>query len=103
MALLNNTPTQDVYTTAVQTIFTKPRPSFSLNVTNAAVVYQLMYIGADQVNTRDITTESLEHFIPPSFNRFSNPEGEGLPEGSRFAGIRIRSAVIATPARVTVI
>lgn len=91
-------PTTD-YSDNLTVIFSYPRSGFSLAVFNAGVYYQLAFMG---LSGRDYQWEIGEHFLAPSFNSFNNPDHEGIPPGSRFSGIRIRSAIVNTPARVIV-
>jgi hypothetical protein len=98
---LNNvsTPLTDDYTDALTVVFPHPRPGFALSVFNATIYYQL---AAPGLSARDVQWEVAEHFLAPSFNNFNNPVHEDLPPGTLFAGIRIRTAILNTPARVTV-
>lgn len=101
---LNAATTADAYTPANTVTFAAPRPMFSMNILNATIYYQLYYVPAGQDHTRDLEPDPTgEHQLPPSFNRFNDTHGEGLPPGSMFGGVRVRSAVPGTPAVVTVI
>jgi hypothetical protein len=100
VANLNAASTQDAYVDALTVQFGFGRRAFSVNVTNAAVMYQVAILGPAG---RDADWEMLEHRLDPSLNTFDAPENEGFPPASQFAGIRLRSAVAATPAIVTVI
>lgn len=92
-ALLNNAALSDLYTPGTTVTFPGPRPRFSLNITNAAVYYQLYFVPPGQNHTRDLIPDpSGEHYLTPSFNNFSGADHEGAPEGSRFGGIGLRNA-----------
>lgn len=99
VADLNNVTTQSTYVDALTVLFAFPRPSFSVQVYNAAVFYQLAILG---IADREASWEPREHMLVPSMNSFRNPIDEGFPEGSKFAGIRLRSLLASAPARVTV-
>jgi hypothetical protein len=79
--------------------FEYPRTGFSLAVFNAGIFYQLAYQG---ISTREVRWRFAEHYLAPSFNSFNSPTNEGMPPGTLFMGIRTRSAVPGTPARVTI-
>jgi len=97
---LNNVATQDAYNDSVTTaLFPLPRASFSVIVSNAAVFYQLAGLGPAD---REAAWEPTEHQALPSLLSFRDPVAEGLPPGTKFAGIRFRSAASGVPARVTV-
>jgi len=97
---LNNVATQNTYVDALTVVFAYERPrGFTVQVNNAAVFYQLAWRFPTQ---RDYTWESGEHFIQPAIAGFRDPVTEGLPPGSVFAGIRLRSGATGVPARVTV-
>jgi hypothetical protein len=97
---LNAVSTQDTYVDALTVQFPFARGSFSLNVFNAAVMYQVGVFGPAG---RDVSWESLEHRMDPALSQFDDPSSEGFAPGAKFAGIRIRSALTGTPAVVTVI
>jgi hypothetical protein len=99
VAYLNAASTQNTYTDALTVQFAFGRPAFSVNVFNAAIMYQLGVFGPAG---RDIAWEGAEHRLDPSLSTFDNPVNEGFPPGSKFAGIRVRSALASTPAIVTV-
>jgi hypothetical protein len=98
---LNNVPTQDTYVDALTVEFPRARAGFSLNVFNAAVMYTLGYMtpGTREVQWQPVVTEA---FIAPSLSSFHDPTKEGLPPGSAYGGIKLRSAVAGVPANVTV-
>lgn len=97
---LNNQPTSDTYTDALTVIFPQGgRKGFALNVTNAMVAYQLAY---KMPGDREPSWTTDERSTPPAFATFRDVEAEGLPRGSLFGGIRLRSFAAATPAFVTV-
>lgn len=96
---LNAASTSDNYTDALTVTFAYPRPAFSVNVFNAAVMYQLAIMAPAG---RDVTWQGSEHRLDPSLSTFDNPAMEGFPPGALFGGIRLRSAVLGTPAVVTV-
>lgn len=104
-AVLNSVATQPTYADALTVIFARPRKSFSLNVLNAQVMYQLRFKdpgrGISMADPGD--WEATEHQLPPSFNRFADAEAEGLGPGAVFTGIRLRSVAVDAPAIVTVI
>jgi hypothetical protein len=100
VATLNNATTQDVYTDALTVQFSFARKAFSLNVATASIMYQ---VGVTSPTGRDISWEAMEHRLDMSFNRFSDPSSEGFPDGSLFAGVRVRSAIAGQPGNVTVI
>lgn len=79
--------------------FPYPRAGFSVAVFNAGIYYQLAYAG---LSAREVIWEAAEHYLAPSFNSFNNPNHEGLPPEAMFMGIRTRSAIAGTPARVIV-
>lgn len=96
---LNNVATQDAYVDALTVEFPFPRPAFSANVTNAAVFYQLAIIAP---GGRDSAWHPLEHVQTPAYLNFRDPESEGFPPNTKFAGIRFRSAAAGVPAQVSV-
>jgi hypothetical protein len=99
VAYLNATSTQNTYVDALTVQFAFPRPAFSVNVFNAAIMYQVAVFGPAG---REANWEGGEHRLDPSLSTFDDPAGEGFPPGSKFAGIRIRSALSGVPAIVTV-
>lgn len=101
VATLNNVATQNVYTDALTVNFPRGRQSFTLTVFNASAFYRLLFLPSDGQQS-DPQPEPSEHMIPPAFSNFRDVIGEGGPPGSLFGGIQLRSAVLNTPARVTV-
>lgn len=101
VAILNNATTQDNYVDALTVVFAFPRLSFSLTISNKAVMYKLAVVGASQ-SSDDVSWEHLEHQLVPSLNSFRDPANEGFAPGSRYVGIQIRSAAAGQPASVTV-
>lgn len=101
-AFLNNVLTQDTYVDALTVTFRVPRKLFTFHVYNKAVNFQLGVVEGRQFNTLDVQWDPQDRFVGPALNVFDNPEDEGLPPGSLFAGIRIRSAATGEPARVAV-
>lgn len=99
---LNNIATQDNYADALTVVFAFPRPAFSLNITNKAIMYKLAVRGTSDTS-RDISWEALEHQLVPSLNSFRDPANEGFAPGSKYVGIQVRSAAIGQPANVTII
>jgi hypothetical protein len=97
--LLNNVATFDAYVDALTVVFPRGRAGFALNVANAAVSYQLAYI---MPGDREPSWLTDERSLYPAFATFRDVKQEGLPDGSLFGGIRLRSFATATPARVTV-
>lgn len=97
---LNAATTQNAYADALTVQFPFARQAFALNVFNAAVMYQ---VGVYGPAGREVSWEPLEHRLDPSLSSFDDPGNEGFPPGSKFAGVRIRSAVANTPAIITVI
>lgn len=97
---LNAVASTDLYTDSRTVIFPYRRAGFSVNVLNAAIMYQVAIFGPAG---REASWESMEHRLDPSLNSFNNVTHEGFPDGSSFAGIRIRSALAGTPAIVTVL
>lgn len=95
----NNVATQNAYVTATTAVFPIGRTSFSLQVYNAVVMYQIIRFRPPNFYYLDDT----EHYLAPVLANFSDPLKEGLDRGELFGGIAFRSAVAATPARVTVI
>lgn len=100
--LLNNVATQDAYVDALTVQFARPRHAFSCNTFNNAIMYQLGYIADERPTTLDVQWETMEHQLVPSLSNFRDTTTEGLPPHTMFAGIRIRSAAVGVPARVTV-
>lgn len=100
VAFLNAASTQNAYSDALTVQFPFSRRAFSLNVFNAAIMYQ---VGVYGPAGRDISWEVAEHRLDPSLSSFDDPAQEGFPPGSSYAGIRLRSALTNTPAIVTVI
>jgi hypothetical protein len=96
---LNNEATPAAFTDAATVVFTRARGMFAAQISNNAVVYAL---ASTSPNGRDPVWSSEEHYTVPALLTFDNPEGDGLPPGSYYAGIRIRSAAASAPARVTV-
>lgn len=97
----NNVSTQNTYVDALTAQFT-PRKEFTCHVFNNAIYYQLGYVREGYPGD-SVTWENGEHQLAPSYTNFRNPQGEGLPPGTLFAGIRVRSAVTNAVAQVTVI
>lgn len=100
-AVLNNAATQDAYVDALTVVFVNPRSSFSLDISNAAIMYQLAVPGLSG-RMGDLAWEMSEHYKLPTLNSFESPDKEGFPGVLQFAGVRVRSAAAATPARVSV-
>lgn len=100
--VLNNAATTDNYSDANTVVFTQPKTGFALNVANAAIYYQLAIPGQSG-QLGNYTWESIEHYLLPTYTNFRNPSDEGFSGSQFFAGVRVRSAVTGTPARVTVI
>lgn len=98
---LNNVPTQDGYVDAVTAQFPRGRTSFSLQVYNAGAYYKLIRYRPD--GGGQYYPDETEHFVAPVLAGFDDPEKEGLSAGELFGGIMFRSAVLGTPAFVTVI
>lgn len=98
-ANLNNIATQDNYVDALTVFFGRPRPSFTLNVTNNGVYYTLAVVST---SARDPAFEPGEHFLGPTLNSFRSPSAEGFPADALFAGIKLRSSAAGLPANVTV-
>lgn len=99
-ARLNNVSTANTYTDTTTAIFGRGRPGFTMDVNGAAVYYILAWMNPGD---REPTwADQDEVFKVPSFNSFNDVEKEGLPPGTMFAGIKVRSAVANTPAQVTV-
>lgn len=95
---LNNAQTQNAYVDALTVHFPTGRDHFSLQVYNAGVYYQLIaYDG------QNYYADPTEHFLAPVLAGFDSPAAEGLAEGQQFGGIQLRSAVLGSPASVTVI
>lgn len=100
VANLNAVQSTDLYTDSRTVVFPYKRAGFSVNVLNAAIMYQLAIYGPAG---REPAWEPLEHRLDPSLNSFNNVTHEGFPDESSFAGIRIRSAVAGSPAIVSVL
>ena len=96
---LNNAPTTDTYAVATTVVFAYGRPSFSVQVSNAAIYYVLGYVSP---SGRDVVWMPDEHFTVQALLTFNDTAGEGLPPGSVFGGVKVRSATTNIPARVTV-
>jgi hypothetical protein len=99
VASLNNAATQNGYVDALTVNFSFARKSFSMQVYNAGIFYQLATFGPAGT---EASWESGEHFLAPTLNSFRSAEDEGFPAESMFAGIRVRSAVPSVSASVTV-
>lgn len=101
VAGLNNVATGNNYSDALTVLFAYARPrGFTVQVSNAAVFYRLAYL---MPGMRAPDWEAGEHFIQTTgIVSFRDPVAEGLPQGSSFAGIALRSGATDTPARVTV-
>jgi hypothetical protein len=93
--------TQDSYVDSLTVIFPLPKPGFSVQIFNAGIVYQLAMPGASG-NSNDYNWNTLEQTSAPALLSFNTPESEGLPEGNKFVGIRVKSALAGTPAVVSV-
>lgn len=98
VAVINNQLTQDDYAESLTEVFQFPRSKFSIQIYNAGIGYKLLYSIQGQAGA--FQEEASEHFMGPSYATFS--EGD-RPSGVLFAGIKFRSWVTGTPARVTVI
>lgn len=98
---LNLASTQNTYAEALTVQFPFARSTFSAQVSNAGVYYQLA-IQPPSGSYRDVSWEAAEHNTTPALLTFRSPEDEGFPAGSRFAGVRFRSAALNTPAVITV-
>lgn len=96
---LNAVSTSDTYTDACTEVFAYGRSSFSAQVSNAAVFYQL---GVVPQGGRGIQWEGGEHQTVPALLSFRDPASEGFAQGTTFAAVRFRSAASGTPAKVTV-
>jgi len=95
----NNVPTQNTYQPAVTAQSPTGRSSLSVQVYNAGVYYKLVRF----IPPGSYYTDETEHFLAPVLAKFSDPAAEGLGENEQFGGIMFRSAVLGTPALVTVI
>lgn len=103
---LNNAAvTSASYTDALTVVFGFARNAFALHTFNSAIYYKLGSIPLGTGRAGSPEWEAGEHYLAPSLSVFDDAPSEGLPAGSQFAGIQIRSAVSpvpASPARVTV-
>jgi hypothetical protein len=95
---VNNVATQDNYVDALTVQFQVPRNTFLLAISNKAIYYKViltssLYPGGGQV-------EATEHYLFPSITTF---EESDLPQGSKYAGIQMRSGAAGQPANVTII
>lgn len=99
VAAINNVATQDTYVDALTVTFPLGRKGFALNVANAAVAYQLAYL---MPGDREVNWTTTDRSLLPAFSTFRDVQSEGLPSGSSFGGIRLRSFAAGLPARVTV-
>lgn len=97
---LNNAVTADAYADAATVVFPRPTNSMTVQVFNAGVMYRLLLVPKDSLQTSGNTPDVVEHFIAP--NNASFNEGD-LPSGQAFAGIQFRSNAPGVPATVTVI
>lgn len=102
VALLNNVAIQTNYVDALTVHFPRGRTGFSVNVSNAAIRYTLLYI-PERGQQRDPIAMPDEHELVPSFTTFNDAQQEGIPVGHIFGGIMLRSSVATSPGRVTVI
>lgn len=98
-ATINNLPTSDTYTDPLTATFVRGRGGFALNVANASVYYTLAYINPGD---REVSWLATESFLTPVFATFRDVTHEGLPPGSMFGGIKLRSGAVGIPAQVTV-
>lgn len=101
VANLNLALTQNAYVDALTVQFPFARSTFSAQVSNAGVYYQLA-IQPPGGSYRDVSWEPLEHNSNPALLTFDSPENEGFPKGSLFAGVRWRSGAAGVPAVITV-
>lgn len=99
VSALNNATVLDGYVDALTVDFGRGRPSFSMQVFNAGVYYQLALYPR---GGRDLEWEPGEHFLGPSLNSFRDPKSEGFPEDREFGGVRVRNSAAGVPASVTV-
>lgn len=106
---LNFALTTDTYTDANTVVFPTPRDAFSVQVSNAAIFYTLAYIlpidprdHARNARMQSLAWDFMEHHTVQALLVFTDAVREGLPDGSWFAGIKVRSAATDVPARVTI-
>lgn len=97
----NNVSTADAYSDATSAIFPLPKQGFALNVSNAAIYYQLARPGSTG-RVGDWVWDANEYFLTPAYSTFSDA-GVEMPGAGAFAGVRVRSAAAGVPAQVTVI
>jgi hypothetical protein len=98
-AYLNNAATTDTYTDPNTVVFAYGRKSFSAQVSNGSIFYTLGYV---RPGARALDWMPEEHYTVQALLTFADVEGEGLPPGSSFGGIKVRSGATGKPARVTV-
>jgi hypothetical protein len=92
---LNNFTTTDSFSAASEAIFSPPKSSFAMIVTNAAIYYQ---IAPNVEKHPQGATYLQETFAPPGryiFDESDSPTG-------KISLCRVRSAVAGTPAQVTI-
>lgn len=97
----NNVASQDTYVDGTTVLFPTLRPTFAMNIVNAAILYQLLLPGVPG-KAGQYQAEPYEHALLPSLTTFDSPANEGY-DSATYAGIRFRSGTAGKPAIVTVI
>lgn len=98
---LNNYTTQDAYSSNGEVVFSPPKDSFNMIVTGAAIYYSLAASTGDRYTSGE--TYGLEAFLPPGRYTFDADDSTAIGGNGKLAQVKVRSAVAATPAQVTVI
>lgn len=99
---VNNGQPPITYTDSFTCIFTFPKPSFSLNISNGAVYYKLA-VPSQTGRAGDVAWDAAEHYLVPSLTNFISPRAEGFSDIDNFGGVMVRSATSSPLARITII
>lgn len=94
---VNNVATSDDYSDAATFTVLPPASGMTLTVNNAAIYYQQAEAMSGYDRGQNWQPES---FLIPG--RYNFDDGDKLPGSFGFVGLRIRSAVPGTPARISI-
>lgn len=99
---LNNVTTAATYTVANTCIFAPSVRSFGMIVTGTAGIFYRIAVDTGRGLQAEAESYGPETYCPPSRLAFDETDSYGLGGNGGLVAIKVRSAVAATPAQVTV-